>query len=136
MIREVPAESLHRYWPQIEPLIAKALSHGQGDEATPAHIARNIMQGVSHLWAIVEDDRIQAVCVVSVIDTMVRKVFVEVLAGENMSAWVAELQQALADYRDLLGARCVEASCRPGLVKVLKKMGWKSKATIMELSDG
>lgn len=114
-------------------MIRKGLSHGQGDESTPEQLKAAIERGESQLWVIHEGEDIKAGVVVSVTDTAVRKVWVDLLAGRDMNEWLPELVSTLADFRDLVGAKCVEASCRPGLAKHLKPLGWKRKAIVMSL---
>lgn len=63
-----------------------------------------------------------------------RKLFVELLVGTDMEQWVDQLERVLIECRDLVGAMCIEASCRIGLAKKLGKRGWSKKAIVMELT--
>lgn len=135
MISRVEPENVGLVWAELEPMILKGLSRGQGDECHPEVMKARIVAGDLQLWAVVEDDELTGACVLSVRDSAVRKVWVELLAGKNMDSWADELEGLLKDFRDLLGASCVEASCRPGLAAYLKERGWKQKAIIMSLKD-
>ena len=60
-----------------------------------------------------------------------KTLFVELLAGKDLDSWIDEVEEALKNLKDHLGADTIEASCRKGLTRMLKN--WKPKATIMEL---
>ena len=136
MISDVPVNQLPYVWPQILPMIEKGLSHGQGDTYDSDTIYRDILEGKSSLWVVHEGEDVQAGVVFTVIThPKAKKVFVEILAGKNMESWVDQLEGLLSDYKDLIGASCIEASCRKGLAKRLSNRGWKTKAIIMELTQ-
>lgn len=112
----------------------RGLRHGQGDGTSAAQMLASLYRGESQLWVVHDGPDVKAGVVVSVTEHLAgRKVFVDLLAGEGMAEWVDMVERALCDYRDLVGAKCVEASCRKGLAKRLGSRGWKSKAVIMEL---
>ncbi|GEM_PF-2377635 len=118
---------------QFAPQIAKALRSGQGDAVTPEEVLASILDERAHVWAAHEDGEAQGVVVLSVPEYRAgRKVFVEFLAGGDMDAWADDMEAALRECSDRVGAMCVEASCRPGLARYLKRRGWKQKAIIME----
>ena len=119
----------------LRPEIDKALSKGQGDGTTAAHMMAKIMTGNLLMWAIVDDAEIIACVVLSVkkTDTMT-KLLIELVAGKDSVLWNDALEQLVLDFKDLVGATCIEASCRLGLAKYLHKRGWRKKAVIMELT--
>jgi hypothetical protein len=41
----------------------------------------------------------------------------------------------LRDYRDLIGADCLEAVVRDGMTRWLAELGWHRQATVMRLAD-
>lgn len=114
-------------------MLKRALRHGQGDGASIDDIIRSLADGESKMWVVRESFDILACMVWTVTEHKKgRKVLVEFLAGKDMDLWVGMLEELLQDYRDLVGAMCVEASCRKGLAKKLSERGWRSKAVIME----
>ena len=120
-------------WEQMSSQIEKGLRHGQGDSTTSLELKMAIQRGDMTLWVVHEGENIQALIVLSVsVHAAGRKLFVELLAGTGMDEWVGELEGLLKDYRDLLGAFCIEASCRRGLAEKLKRRNWKTKAVVME----
>ncbi len=133
MISYVQPNQVDAVFAQLEPMIGKGLTVGQADSTTPEHFLAEIRRGDAQLWVVHEGEEIKAGIVTAVrVYPTGRKVYVDLLVGRNMDEWVDELEQVLMDYRDLIGAMCVEASCRFGLAKKLGKRGWKRKAVIME----
>ena len=133
-VSSVPPEMVDYVWSSQLPMIEKALSHGQGDASTSDNVLAEIRSGKNQLWVVHRDMDVIAVIVLSVRSTAVAtKVFVELIAGRDITDWSDQVQELLLDFRDLVGADCVEASCRAGLAKYLGSRGWSKKATIMEL---
>lgn len=133
MISAVPPHLVDDVFDKLAKQIAKGLSQGQGDGTTEVEMRVGVKAGQMNMWAIHDDEELYAAVVLSVTQHSTgRKVFVELLAGTSMDDWIEELVKMLMDYRDLVGAMCIEASCRRGLAKYLKGMGWKTKAIIME----
>jgi len=129
----VPAPEALAVLAQFAPQIKKALRCGQGDAVTPEEVLASIVDERAQVWAAHEDGEAHAVVVLSVPQYRVgRKVFVEFLAGGKMNEWADEMESALLECGERVGAMCVEASCRPGLARYLKRRGWKQKAIIME----
>ena len=122
-------------WPQIEPMIVRALRHGQGDGSTPEYVYKALLEDETVLWVIHDDEDIRAMAVLSItLHPQGKKLNVELLAGEGIDDWGDELETLLMDFRDLLGAYCIEASCRRGLAKyLLRRPLWRQKAVIMEI---
>lgn len=123
-------------WPELRPLIERALERGQGDETDESIVRTQLKSGESQLWVVTNEGQVEAATVVSVMDSpKTRKLSIEILAGENMPAWVELLEGVMLRFKESLGASCIEASCRPGLARQLRKRGWMQKAIIMELAD-
>jgi len=121
-------------WPAVLPMIERGLRHGQGDGTTVDVMRHKVMAGDWLMWAVHEGDDVKAVVILSVnVHATGKKVFIQMLAGHDMDQWQEELQGLLLDFRDVIGAMCIEASCRKGLVKRLSKLGWREKAVVMEL---
>lgn len=133
-VSSVPQGMVDKVWPSILPMIEKGLSRGQGDNTTAEHMKAAVMRGDMYLWVIHEGYDVIAGIVLSVRERENSvKVSIEMLAGKDMNAWADDLQKLLIDFKDLVGASCIEASCRHGLARFLKGRGWTNKAVIMEL---
>jgi hypothetical protein len=133
----VPPDQVQLVWPTLGPIIERTFVRAEGDAGAAREMLQKILAGEWKLWAIVRDGETQAGLVFSVQQAgLDRKVWVHMLAGVNMHEWAAELQQLLLDFRVLVGASSIKASCRPGLARFLKSLGWKRKAILMELDNG
>jgi len=121
------------------PHIERGLRHGEGDTITAEFIRLSLLAGEMQAWAISEKgcDGILAVLVFRILcDERGRRLYVVMLAGVRMAEWVEEVEQMLIDYKDIIGARCIRASCRVGLARILGKRGWTRQSVIMEAPDG
>lgn len=115
-------------------MIERALSHGEGDSTTSAHLLAAVLTGDLQLWVVHDGPEIVAGLVVAVyIHPGKRTVWVELCAGRDLDRWIADIERLLRDFRDIVGADTVEASCRPGLAHRLGKRGWSRKAIRLEL---
>lgn len=133
MISQVMPDELPLVWRYLEKQIMSGLSRGQGDECYPEKMYEGVLDGTSQMWAMHDETELDAVIILSVEDSATRKVWVDLLAGDNLTKWADELESTLVDFKKSVGASCIEASCRSGLAKFLRKRGWKKKATIMSL---
>lgn len=130
----VPPEQAHSIWPVLEPMIARGLAHGQGDATTSSHMLSKVLDGSFLLWvALVDEEPVAGVILSVKVDDGGKKLWIEMLVGKESKSWADNLEQLVSDFRRLTGSRCIEASCRPGLARILKRRGWKQKAVIMEL---
>lgn len=133
-ISSVPEEMVRHVWQSQIDMIERGLRHGEGDNVRSDDILAKVFSGEYILWAIHQGTDIIAISVVSVIRTRKTKLFVKLIAGRDMSLWLGQYLELLADFKDVIGADCIEASCRPGLAKILlSEHGWSTKATVMEL---
>lgn len=133
-VSDVPPELVDHVWIAQRKNIERGLRHGQGDATTSNEMLASIKQGRLQLWAVHRGGDIQAVVVISLIRKPTNtKLFVHLIAGEKLGEWSDQVQGLLIDFRELLGASCIEASCRPGLAEYLSKKGWSKKAIVMEL---
>lgn len=133
-VSRVPPEAAAAVWSTQTKAISKAIRSGQGDSTTSEAMLADILRGRVTLWAAHRGEEILAVVVLSVTNHFTgKKVFVHLLAGQDMDEWAGDVQRLLLDCKELVGAMCIEASCRFGLGKRLRKLGWRKKAEIMEL---
>lgn len=130
----VPDAQVSEVWYSQIDMIERAMTKGQADWATSEGMLESIRSGRSQLWAIHEGRHIVAIAVISVSSTKtMTKLFVRLLAGRRMPDWADMLVENLQRMKEMVGADCIEASCRPGLAKFLQKIGWSKKAVIVEL---
>lgn len=133
-VSSVPLESVPYVWSAQIDMIERGLEKGQADWATSTELLAQILKGESHLWVVHEGEEVVAVVVTEVrANRHMTKVFVQLIAGTRLDEWSDQVITLLHDFMELIGADCIEASCRPGLAKFLKGKGWSQKAIIMEL---
>jgi hypothetical protein len=133
-ISSVPQEMVIPVWQSQIDMIERGLSKGQGDWMSSSRLLERVLLGKSHLWAIHENQEVIALVIFAVrSNELMTKIIVELLAGQEMPLWSEKVQELLLDFKDIIGADCIDASCRPGLAKYLSKSGWSKKAIIMEL---
>lgn len=59
---------------------------------------------------------------------------VHLLAGERFESWKEECVQRLRDFAIAHGCVAIEALCRPGLAKMLKGIGWRTRNVQVRLT--
>src|SRR5688500_18778658 len=122
MISNVPPESMDIVWQSVRPMIKKALRTGAGHHMTEQHYYDSVKDGSMFMWVYHEGSEIIAAGIFSIQQYPAHKtLFVELCAGKDLLSWLDKVEPLLKEYRDLIGATTIEASCRPGLVKKLTK---------------
>lgn len=133
-VRQVRPPDIRSIWPVVAPFIEKAHQYCQGDESTPEHVLARVEAGLSQLWVVTKSGAIKAVIVHTVVATNTgQKLNVDILAGEDMTEWVDSTEALLLEFMSITGCQSIEALCRPGLARRLKRREWKQKAVLMEL---
>jgi hypothetical protein len=121
-------------WQSQIDMIERGLRHGQGDDVSSFDILGKVLTGENILWVVHHGSDVIAIVVLSVIKAPKKtKLFVELIAGRDMPLWYDQVQELLVDFKDVIGADCIQSCSRPGMVKYMSKTGWSKKATIMEL---
>lgn len=133
------ADDIPRLWPLLSPQIERALQHGQGDSVSIHAVKGQLVLGDLKMWVAydTDEDMVLGLMIYEVLLNAKNVVVnINMIAGQDFHRWVAPMEAAIIKFRDAIPADCIEASCRPGLSKLLKKRGWKVKAIIMEAPDG
>jgi hypothetical protein len=132
-VSSVPMDQVLYVWSSQIDMIERGMSRGQADWGSAEDLLDQVLRGSSQLWVVHRGEEVLAVVVFCVrSNEFMTKLFIQLLAGRDMPSWI-NFQSMLQDFAELIGADCIEASCRPGLAKFLKNHGWKQKAIIMEL---
>jgi hypothetical protein len=98
-------DELPLVWRYLEKQIMSGLSRGQGDECYPEKMYEGVLDGTSQMWAMHDETELDAVIILSVEDSATRKVWVDLLAGDNLTKWADELESTLIDFKKSVGAR-------------------------------
>ena len=132
-ISHVPPKVLSAVWPQLQPMVERALKHGAGDTITELELIRGLAHGAMQLIVVHEGETIKAGMVLRV-DQRARGLVVVVLlmVGAGHRDYAPRMQERLIDYAKLIGAYSLESIVRDGVVPIVEALGWKRKATMME----
>ena len=131
LVSAVTEDTLEHCWNALKGEIAIALEHGHGDLTSLDEVYKSLKDKTFFMWVIHEGEQIYAGVIFSIQEARKRTLWVEILAGRDMDLWLDDAERILREYKDVIGADCVGASCRVGLVKKLKN--WEVKAISMEL---
>jgi hypothetical protein len=133
-VSHVPPSQLDEIWPLVVEKIRRGLRHGAGDSTTAEQLRESIRCGDCILWAVIERGEILSVIVLEVQKHAAKRtLMVLLIAGRDFRRWADRVHELIRDLADLTAVDTIEASVRDGLVKWLGPLGWKKKATLMEL---
>lgn len=134
-VSQASPEAVLSVWLAIEPMMRKAIASGDGDSTTPERVLSQLLAGNLSLWVVHRGSEVVAGLVINVRQYPAKKsVIVEIAAGRELDAWADCVEKLLREFKALVGADTIEASCRPGLARRLGKRKWRQKAVIMELA--
>lgn len=131
-VEGVPRHVLPDVWPTVAPLLDRALARS-GDDITIDDVARYIDSGRCMLW-LVKDTGLVAALVMHLPDDR-DSLLVWLMGGKDFREWEPEVAPLLQRYAREHGRRYVEAYCRPGLSKLLRRSGWRPRTTLMALES-
>lgn len=136
-VSHVTPDKLDFVWDQVLPMVKRGLRHGAGDTTSAVEIYSFLEAGDMEMWAIHEGPSITAIIVLE-IEKRQRGLVLNVvlIAGKSFESWSEQVQKLIEDYASLIGAYTIEAVVRDGMRKWLEPLGWKRKATIMEIKNG
>lgn len=136
-VSHVTPNLLVHVWPQVTTMVQRGLRHGAGDSTSEQEIYAAIAEGHMEMWAVHRGAEVTAVIVLEIVKRPSGVILkVVLIAGSLFSAWSKQVQALIEDYAELIGAYTIEAVVRDGMRKWLEPLGWKRKATIMELKNG
>ena len=127
-------------WPQIQPLIQRCLKKGLGETLTEPGLWAGVMTGGIDLWVVSEGVEVKAGLFLQTVRRERGKALIILAAVANERGKAVEhtkeLLPLIREYADMIGAYTVEACARLGTARILKRLGCKPKAIVMELKDG
>lgn len=136
-VSSVRPELLAEVWPHVVEKIAKGIERASQGALTPAGIYQAVAAGDMELWLVHDGREVMAAVVLRVNARPDGHALTVVLvAGREFHRWGRHIQELIRDYAQIIGANTVQAVARPGMARWLERMGWKKKATVMELKDG
>lgn len=134
-IAQVEPIHLQAVWPSIQKQLRNGLTRACGDRLTEEGLINAILGERMELWVAIQDDEVLAGLVLQLVKRpRGRAVVVVAMAGKNFHTWSDAMYHHLRGYMVSHECYCVEAIVRAGLTKWLHAYGWRSKATVMEMT--
>lgn len=125
-------EDLPGWWDTIEPFIARSVAHSQGT-VTVEGIKESLCEGVRVCIGAAYRGEPFLVAVLRPVSYQTYiAARIEAIAGRNIKQ-AACCMPVIAQWARDIGAVELEAWCRPAVVRLLQRWGWKPKFTIVTL---
>lgn len=123
-------DEIEEAWPLVEPLLKKAIARSYGETTLHAEYEK-LLQGETSLWMVTLAGRPIAAAT-TYFHRYPRKtvMVVGLLGGESMDAWL-HLQPQMIAFAKTNGATALQSEVRPGLTRILGKIGWQKVRTII-----
>lgn len=119
MLTGVLANDIGLYWPEVAPLLQKAIDKSQNDYSI--HDIRSLLEARDmQLWIWLVDSKVAA-CLVTVIANYPHRRVCQMpfIAGRFMKDWL-KMETVIAQWAKERGCSQLEGFCRPGWTRVLK----------------
>ena len=130
LVQPVAPQFVAQLWPQVEPLIAKAEKHGGGDYNMD-QIRMYLNLGMWWLVVVTKEEQIVGAVTGNFMSYPNDRVaFITTMGGEEMCN-----DDALNQLRQILksqGATKIQAACRESMVRLVQKIGFVSRYTVVE----
>ena len=130
LVQSVSPQFVAQLWPQVEPLIAKAEKHGGGDYNMD-QIRMYLNLGMWWLVVVTKEEQIVGAVTGNFMSYPNDRVaFITTMGGEEMCN-----DDALNQLRQILksqGATKIQAACRESMVRLVQKIGFVSRYTVVE----
>lgn len=131
-VRPVTQDYVAQTWPLVEGFIAETLPYS-GDDYTLDQVRMYVTMG---LWILLvsvdEQNQVHGAMTLNVFNNANHRVaYVTTTAGKGICSAEA-LEQVKLIMRDL-GATKIQAGCRPSMARMLGKLGFKERHTVVEV---
>lgn len=128
-IQHVPVEWVPQTWPLVEPYIAEALKHAQGDY-TVEHMQVYLTTGQKLLLVATEDNTIHGCAVLEMFNRPTQRVaYVSAIGGHLVTSrdTFEQLKTIVASF----GATAIEGAARESVARLWKRYGFEEKYRIV-----
>lgn len=132
-VRGVTRDMLDDVWPQVAPLIERALRHSRG-ELTADDVRHDLLEQYMQLWVAADErKKVEACLVTQIVIYPKRKMLrIVVLAGKKSHRWGCGWEM-ISTWARLAGCDGVEAHARPGIARLYKKLGFRNYYSVVGL---
>jgi translation initiation factor 1 (eIF-1/SUI1) len=130
----VPPEGVEAFWPQVEPFIARSCEESLGDLPL-IELKENLLNGAWTLIVVYDSatTEIEGAVVTHIFDRANAKVaFITAISGTFITNDYSFEQ--LKNLLKTFGATCIEGHVRDSVLKLLSKLGFEKKQTVIKYS--
>ena len=132
----VPPKDVPDLWPEIQPLIDKALAYSE-EGVTAEDLLPSIENGRAYLWIVVDGYSIESVCMGELVNYPRKQSFYihawATKSGHDYKEVMSTFENSVIAFAKLNGCDFIEAKVRKGLAKKLK---WNDKHSFVTLTLG
>ena len=130
-VEGVRPSDLSMVWAEAAVLIAPALARGL-DHTTLGAVRKSLEDEQAMLWLVRDVPRgTLAAALVSYVQNNALTVWL--MGGRDMADWAPDVSPLLARYAQENDLERVEAYTRPGMVRLLRPLGWRHHQSIVTL---
>jgi hypothetical protein len=108
------------------PVLQRAIDDADG-RWTAEQVLSDVADGRLIVWIVSRETKVVGVFTTRIVESAIRYVAVEDLAGEDMESWLWEAHRALETWARELGAQQITFDGRRGWQRVLQSLGYETK---------
>jgi hypothetical protein len=134
----VPQHQVLMVWPSLQRAFRKAQGAALGDRMDEVEILKALCEGSKDLL-VAEDGEVLGGVILEFFQRRKGKCCIVVASLFNtfphraFPAWAAQMNRHVVEHAMSCGCYCIEAHARDGVISELERLGWRRKATVMEL---
>jgi hypothetical protein len=139
VIENVDPRFVMAAWPQLQRAFRKAQGAGCGDRMDEVEIVRALCEGSWELITASRDEEILGGVLLEFVARPRGKCCIvacslfNVFPHRTFPEWAVQMNKHVIEYAIQCGCYTIEANARDGVVAELKRLGWRRKATVMEV---
>lgn len=131
----IPPEGVDVFWPEVEPLLARAVPYS-GGRIDIESLHEWALDGRYLLWVAHDGEAIRAAFATRVATYPRRRMLsVDCAAGVHIRDWIDLVQMTFRNFSRDAGLDGVEMYGRPGWNRVLSRYGWERSMVLMEVDQ-
>ena len=133
----VPIDEIRNIWENISEYIEKATSYTYG-RYREIDVLHECLIGKFHLWIVCREEEDKETEYLGAATTEViayprkKALSVVFLSGDDFSEWMPEMDKKFEEFAKVLECDCLEACGRSGWERIIKKLGWIKRFSIVE----
>lgn len=130
-LERVPLQYVHVVWPDVAPMLAKALPYAQG-EVTLDHMQAYAADGTWELFVVTNGATVHGAVLVQFFNRPTMRVaFIQAVGGRGIIA--QDTFDQLKAYAARQGATVIECGARPAMTRLLNRIGLREKYRVLGL---